>query len=107
MGVHAADHAIYPDCRPLFINAMQAAVFHGSGKLVTLDAPFLHISKGSIVKKGLALKTPFQLTRTCYKDQPVACGKCGSCQERLEAFATNNMIDPLPYESTEFIPKTT
>jgi 7-cyano-7-deazaguanine synthase len=105
MGVHAGDHYIYPDCRPEFIDAMNEAVYRGTGGKVGLLAPFLHKDKTWIVGKGLENRVPFHLTRTCYKDQTIACGKCGSCQERLEAFKNNGVDDPIEYESRELLPK--
>ena len=60
-------------------------------------ASFLFNTKIEIVEIGSKIKVPFHLTRTCYKDQPIACGKCGSCTERLEAFEKNNIKDPIPY----------
>lgn len=98
LGVHSGDHAIYPDCRPDFIVSMDVAVMHGTGGRVMLEAPFLYWDKAAIVRCGLSLGVPYELTRTCYKDQRVACGKCGSCVERLEAFRLAGAVDPLPYE---------
>lgn len=105
MGIHAGDHHIYPDCRPEFFHAMNTAVTLGTDGHVELAAPFLHGNKTSIIKRGLELEVPYVLTRTCYKNQPVACGKCGSCQERLEAFANNGVEDLIEYESRELLPK--
>lgn len=107
LGVHAGDHFIYPDCRPDFIAAMRTAVAHASEGLVHLHCPFLKFTKDKIVQLGANLKTPFWKTRTCYKPQETACGKCGSCQERLAAFAANKIDDPLTYESREIFPKKT
>lgn len=97
LGIHAGDHPIYPDCRPEFFSAMSSAVHYGTDDRIRLVAPFLRLNKGDIVKTGLDLNVPFRLTRTCYKNQPVACGKCGSCVERLEAFEVNGVTDPIPY----------
>jgi len=96
-GVHAGDHPIYPDCRPEFIKPMQQAITAGTNGAVRLQAPFLFATKGDILKIGLALQVPYHLTRTCYTNGPIACGKCGACQERLEAFSLNKAEDPLPY----------
>lgn len=101
LGIHAGDHAIYPDCRPTFYRAAADAVMYGTDGAVKLLAPFIHRKKSQIVGLGLELGVPFHLTRTCYKQQPIACGKCGSCQERLEAFVLNDAVDPLDYESRE------
>lgn len=98
LGIHQGDHTIYPDCRPEFYEAMRTAVRRGTGCGIELEAPFLACDKGEIVQWGINHKVPYHLTRTCYKDQAVACGKCGSCTERLEAFSTNNTTDPVEYE---------
>lgn len=100
IGAHAGDHAIYEDCRAGFIAAMNAAVIAGSGDRVSLEAPFLYLDKYGILSIGLSLKNPvpYQFTRTCYKDQELSCGKCGSCQERLEAFKNFGVKDPIKYE---------
>lgn len=98
LGIHQGDHAIYPDCRPEFYNAMQHAVELGTGGKVAVEAPFLHATKSEIVKYGLTYGVPYHLTRTCYKEQELSCGKCGSCIERVEAFALNDCHDPIPYE---------
>lgn len=98
LGIHGGDHAIYPDCRPEFYYAMKRAIETGTEEKIELVAPFLHQNKTYIVQKGIELKVPFEFTRTCYKDQELACGKCGSCIERLEAFSKNGMKDPIKYE---------
>ena len=99
IGIHQGDHAIYPDCRQSFFRAMGQAIREGTDNRVSIVAPFLDTDKAGIVKWGLKHGVPFYLTRTCYKDQPVACGKCGSCRERLEAFEQNNQEDPIRYEN--------
>jgi len=100
---HAGDHTIYPDCRPEFIEAMAKAIaicdFHG----LELIAPFQGLSKGEICSIGLELGVPFEKTWTCYKGGDLACGKCGSCTERLEAFEFAGAKDPLPYE-VDYVP---
>jgi 7-cyano-7-deazaguanine synthase len=98
IGVHQGDHAIYPDCRPEFIDAMNATLQLSDWNKVRLYAPFLVFDKAGIVKEGLVLNVPFENTWTCYKGREKACGKCGSCVERLEAFQLNNAKDPLDYE---------
>lgn len=105
LGVHSGDHAIYPDCRPEFIAAVYGAVRTATDDAVrTIWTPFLNLDKTRIIKKAIEIRdsgdlsVPFDLTRTCYKDQPLSCGKCGSCNERLEAFANNGITDPIPYE---------
>lgn len=98
LGVHSGDHAIYPDCRPGFIKAIDTALFLGTDGKVEIIAPFLNMNKQEIVKIGLHLGVPYHLTRTCYKDQEIACGVCGSCYERQEAFTLNGTQDPIIYE---------
>ena len=98
IGIHGGDHAIYPDCRPSFFQAMQKAIVEGTGDEVALLAPFLMENKTSILGWGIEHKVPYGLTRTCYKAQPLACGKCGACQERIEAFANHGIMDPILYD---------
>ena len=96
LGVHAGDHAIYPDCRPVVIDTlnMWAAVADDDWK-VTFVAPFLHMTKGDIVFHGDRIGADFSLTHTCYAGTEVPCGVCGACQERAEAFESNGITDPL------------
>ena len=101
LGIHAGDHFIYPDCRPEFFTAMRSAVEYGTDGKVTLVAPYLNVTKVEILKEGFQLGVPYALTRTCYTDRPIACGKCGADQERLEAFAAHGCKDPIPYSLKE------
>ena len=98
MGIHQGDHAIYADCRQEFFYAMNTACYLGSEGRVKLIAPFLETDKTGILEYGISKNVPYQLTRTCYKHQEISCGKCGSCQERLEAFKNIGHIDPIKYE---------
>ena len=97
-GAHAGDHFIYPDCRPEFLSAMNAVAQICHTFPISVEAPFLNYSKAEIVKIGLDLGIDYSKTWTCYEGQNLACGKCGSCNERLEAFALNNTADPLTYQ---------
>jgi len=97
-GAHAGDHDIYPDCRPNFVIAMQSVARLCHYWPIELRVPYLHVPKGEIVTEGLKLNVDYTLTWTCYNGQALACGKCGSCVERLEAFQVNNVIDPLKYQ---------
>jgi 7-cyano-7-deazaguanine synthase len=105
---HAGDHTIYPDCRPEYVDAMREVfkLFHFWP--MDIWTPFMFNTKGDIVGMGLAIGVPFELTWTCYDPQEVispskkssevfACGKCGSCCERAEAFIQNEIEDPVPY----------
>jgi 7-cyano-7-deazaguanine synthase len=100
LGVHSGDHHIYPDCRPAFIDDLSDTVYHSSDGKVKVEAPLQNMDKSEILKYGysLPLNVPYPRTRTCYKAQPVACGKCGSCRERLEAFDKLKLRDPIDYE---------
>lgn len=98
LAVHSGDHHIYPDCRPEFVKSLNETVQLSSEEKVKVKTPFLSMFKSNIVKLGDELNIPFQLTRTCYSRKPYACGKCGSCMERLEAFSENKMFDPVEYE---------
>ena len=96
-GAHAGDHFIYPDCRPEFLSAMNSVAQKCHTFPINIEAPFLNFSKAEILKLGLELGLDYSRTWTCYEGKDLACGKCGSCNERLEAFTLNNFIDPLQY----------
>ena len=100
-GAHRDDAAgsAYPDCSPAFFDSMKAAVWEGSGRQLTLKAPFLTWSKADVVAKGLALQVPYAYTWSCYEGHEKACGRCGTCRDRLAAFAANGVKDPISYES--------
>ena len=97
-GAHSGDHAIYPDCRTEFVTAMNEVCKIANYDAIEVRAPFLHNNKIDILAQGLALGLDYSETWTCYNGREKACGKCGACQERLEAFALNNQTDPLEYE---------
>lgn len=105
IGCHAGDHIIYPDCRPDFLLQAMGAVYEGSGRKVILCVPFVHHSKKAVVTYGVEKNAPFHLTRTCYTNAELACGRCGSCQERLAAFRDNYLADPVEYASREILPE--
>lgn len=97
-GAHGGDHAIYPDCRPDFVEKMDAVCRVANYEPVRIEAPYLRASKTEILAEGLAMGLDYGQTWTCYNGREQACGRCGSCVERLEAFAAHQRIDPLPYE---------
>lgn len=101
-GAHAGDHDIYPDCRLEFTERLKAALLLCDWKTPYLVTPFIDKTKADIVKIGLDLGVDFSRTWTCYKGGDLACGKCGTCVERLEAFAKNSVQDPLEYEDREY-----
>ena len=94
---HGGDHAIYPDCRPAFVEALRGALLLASWRPVGLVAPFLGMTKGEIVRRGAALSVPFARTWSCYKGLVHHCGRCGTCVERREAFAVAGVPDPTTY----------
>jgi len=96
-GAHAGDHAIYPDCREAFVDAMKVVAKVCHYEPINIEAPYLHMTKESIVERGLVLGVNYANAWTCYKGEALACGKCGSCTERLEAFALNGEKDPIEY----------
>jgi len=84
---HFGDHAIYPDCRHIFIGAMKDAVLFGTYSEIKIDAPYTLISKKDIAQKGKNIGVDFNLTYSCYKGTEDHCGKCGTCVERIEALS--------------------
>lgn len=96
-GAHSDDAAgdAYPDCSEEFNTAMNQAIYLGSGKQVKIVAPFVKLHKQDIVRKGLELNVPYELTWSCYEGHEYACGKCGTCIDREKAFELNGCIDPL------------
>jgi 7-cyano-7-deazaguanine synthase len=97
-GAHSGDHAIYPDCRPEFVMKMNEVCQIANYQAVEIFSPYLTNSKSDILTDGLKMGLRYDDTWTCYNGRAQACGKCGACQERLEAFANNNVTDPLVYE---------
>ena len=95
---HWNDSAIYADCRKEFVFSLNSSIELATGRKVTLWAPFVSDSKAELVKLGLALNVPFEKTWSCYKGEGKACGKCGTCRERINAFKTLKLVDPIEYE---------
>lgn len=95
LGVHAGDHAIYPDCRPQFIDFLKDIAAVANFKSINIYVPFLNIDKGDIAIIGKGLNVDYSLSHTCYEGTEIPCGLCGACQERKEAFKKANINDPL------------
>ena len=95
-GAHADDSAgfAYPDCSPVFNQAMNEAIWEGSGHQLKIEAPFVNVSKAEVVRIGLELGVPYELTWSCYEGGEKPCGKCGTCIDRAAAFQANQMEDP-------------
>lgn len=95
-GAHSDDAAgnAYPDCSNSFQEAMNQAICIGTGNQLSLKAPFVLWTKAEVVKLGLKLRVPYELTWSCYEGGKEPCGKCGTCIDRAEAFAENGVADP-------------
>ncbi len=95
---HGGDHAIYPDCRRPFVEAMDLAMREGTYINVSILAPYTDITKADIVARGSKLGVNYADTYSCYKGGERHCGTCGTCTERKEAFAVSGVPDPTSYE---------
>lgn len=95
---HGGDHTIYPDCRPEFVNAIDAAATAGTYNNVKVIAPYTKITKSDIARIGKRLGIDYAETWSCYKGGEVHCGKCGTCVERKEALAEAGIEDKTIYE---------
>ncbi len=95
---HGGDHTIYPDCRPEFINAIDAAATAGTYNNVKVIAPYTKITKSDIARIGKRLGIDYAETWSCYKGGEVHCGKCGTCVERKEALVEAGIEDKTIYE---------
>ena len=95
---HSGDHAIYPDCRPGFVDAMSKAIAEGTYENLTILAPYTKFSKTEIARHGKALGIDYSETWSCYKGGEHHCGKCGTCTERKEALRDAGIQDNTVYE---------
>ncbi len=102
-GANSVDYSGYPDCRPEFVRAMERALNLGTKKGVEsgfrIEAPLQYLTKGEIIREGLKLGVPYELTWSCYRGEEKACGKCDSCLLRLKGFMEANSVDPVDYSS--------
>jgi 7-cyano-7-deazaguanine synthase len=102
-GANVLDYSGYPDCRPEFIHAFEAAVIEGTkagveGNALRVRAPLLMLTKADIILKGIELHVPLHLTLSCYDPEgDLACGRCDSCVIRQEGFAKAGVVDPIAY----------
>lgn len=95
---HGGDHAIYPDCRGTFIDAISEAMAYGTYENVRVIAPYTGITKADIARRGSEIGVDYSRTWSCYKGGEKHCGKCGTCVERKEAFELAGVPDPTEYE---------
>ncbi|MGA8620771.1 MAG: 7-cyano-7-deazaguanine synthase QueC [Candidatus Sulfotelmatobacter sp.] len=104
IGAVEQDSSGYPDCRPAYYDAFNQVIKAGTkeGK-IEIVTPLIHLRKFEIVRLGLELRAPFDLTWSCYSHQDQACGICDSCVLRLRAFAEAGVTDPIPYATVSQI----
>lgn len=95
---HGGDHAIYPDCRPGFVDAMSRAIIEGTYDHIEIFAPYTNIDKAQIARRGADIGVDYSLTYSCYKGRERHCGRCGTCTERRQAFSIAGIPDPTDYE---------
>ena len=95
-GAHSDDAAgnAYPDCSSDFNDAINRAIYLGSGGELRVTAPFIGMNKAQVIAKGLELGVPYELTWSCYEGGDKPCGVCGTCRDRIAAFRANGMEDP-------------
>lgn len=99
IGAVEEDSSGYPDCREVFFQNLQQTINTGikREKPISIVTPIIHKLKSEIVKLGIELNAPFELSWSCYRDNDIACGKCDSCYLRLKAFKEAGIKDPLMY----------
>lgn len=99
-GAHADDTVgnAYADCSPEFAESMNKAINIGTYGKIKLEAPLINMNKADVVKTGLFLGVPYELTWSCYEGKEKQCGKCGTCIDRKNAFKQNGIKDPVDYE---------
>jgi 7-cyano-7-deazaguanine synthase len=99
IGAVAEDSSGYPDCRPEFYEAFQHSIEAGTKPETQIEivTPVIYMRKSEIVKRGIELGAPLQLTWSCYQAEDAACGRCDSCVLRLRAFRQARVVDPIRY----------
>lgn len=99
-GAHADDACgnAYADCTPEFAEAIDRAINLGTYNKIKVERPLINMNKSEVVKTGLSLNVPYELTWSCYEGGDKACGECGTCIDRLRAFKDNGVEDPIEYQ---------
>jgi 7-cyano-7-deazaguanine synthase len=99
IGANVLDNPGYPDCRPAYFEAFNRLIDLGTrpDTHIEIKTPLISLDKAGIVRLGLDLKAPLELTWSCYQNQDQACGRCSSCVLRLRGFAAAGVPDPIPY----------
>lgn len=107
IGAVEEDSSGYPDCREEFFKAFEKTIRLGTAtkRPIKIKTPLIHRRKSWIVKTGLRLKAPLNLTWSCYKDSRLACGSCDSCLLRLRGFKEAGIVDPIPYQRRNNVKK--
>ena len=102
-GAHKDDAAgqAYADCSEEFASAMDSAINIGTYGNIHVVRPLINMNKSEVCKMGLDLKVPYELTWSCYHGRECACGRCGTCLDRISAFRGNHTIDPIAYEGED------
>jgi 7-cyano-7-deazaguanine synthase len=100
IGANVLDNPGYPDCRPEYFKAFNRLIELGTRPEthIRIHTPLIHLDKAGIVRLGLEMGAPFELTWSCYQDEIHACGRCSSCRLRLKGFAAAGLPDPIPYQ---------
>ena len=100
-GAHADDAAgnAYADCSPEFAEAMDKAINIGTYGNINVKRPLINMNKAEVVKTGLSIGVPYELTWSCYEGGEVQCGTCATCIDRKRAFEQNGVTDPVPYKN--------
>ncbi len=98
IGANHEDSPGYPDCRPSYYEAFNKVIKEGTkAGNIQIQTPVINLKKKDIVKRGIELKVPFQLSWSCYKNTDKACGICDSCALRLRGFREAGIVDPIDY----------
>ena len=98
-GAQGSDEENYPDCRKEFYKAFEEAARLGTETQITIDAPFSDMTKAEMLKRGVELGVPLHLTWSCYRNGPLHCGVCESCNNRRRAFREAGIHDHTEYEA--------
>lgn len=108
IGAVEQDSSGYPDCRPAYYRAFNKLIDLGTRPetRIEIKTPLIGMSKAEIVRRGVELGAPLELTWSCYQDSEAACGRCDSCALRLRAFQQAGVSDPLPYATRAASPVT-
>jgi 7-cyano-7-deazaguanine synthase len=103
IGANVLDNPGYPDCRPEYFAAFDRLIELGTRPetRIRIHTPLIHLDKAGIIRLGLKLKAPLELTWSCYQEEARACGRCSSCRLRLKGFAAVGVPDPIPYQMPE------